>query len=134
MDEVTDSRHGMKEQHSRTGITHDGPHFFAHGRLVAMHGASLASCLLIAERTTVQSCVSVLQQSLALGAKLTVSLCPSAVEAHHLFHGLFLSFNDCHNLILGSYRAQSYDISPNVMWILRIFTVLNMASALSACP
>ena len=60
---------GVVQEHARTGIAHHLPYLLAHGRLVAMHGASGATGLVIAKLAMIQTLVGIIQQGLALEAE-----------------------------------------------------------------
>jgi hypothetical protein len=54
------------QEHARTGIPHHLTYLLAHGRLVAMHGASGATGLVLAKLAMLQTLVGIIQQGLAL--------------------------------------------------------------------
>ena len=60
---------GVVQEHARTGIAHHLAYLLAHGRLVAMHGASGATGLVLTKLATLQTLVGIIQQGLALGAE-----------------------------------------------------------------
>ena len=60
---------GVVQEHARTGIAHHLPYLLAHGRLVAMHGASGATGFVLAKLAMLQALVGIIQQSLALRAE-----------------------------------------------------------------
>ena len=60
---------GVVQEHARTGIAHHRPYLLAHGRLVAMHGASGATGLVLAKLAMLQTLVGIIQQGLALRAE-----------------------------------------------------------------
>ena len=60
---------GVLQEHARTRIAHHLPYLLAHGRLVAMHGASGATGFVLAKLAMLQTLVGIIQQGLALGAE-----------------------------------------------------------------
>ena len=60
---------GVVQEHARTGISHHLAYLLAHGRLVAMHGASGATGFILAKLATLQALVGIIQQGLALRAE-----------------------------------------------------------------
>ena len=91
--QMSDSRHRMIEQHSRSRPSHHYSHPFSHFRLIAMHGTNPASWFPVSERTTWKPCLRILQQFPALRALCSVPLFLPAVEANHLFYGLLFLFD-----------------------------------------
>ena len=57
------------QEHARTRIPHHLAYLLAHGRLVAMHGASGATGFILAKLAMIQTLVGIIQQSLALRAE-----------------------------------------------------------------
>ena len=60
---------GVVQEHARTRIAHHLAYLLAHGRLVAMHGASGATGLILAKLAMLQTLVGIIQQGLTLGAE-----------------------------------------------------------------
>ena len=57
------------QKHAGTGIAHHLPYLHAHGWLIAMHGASRTTGLVLAKAAMLQSLEGIIQQCLALGAE-----------------------------------------------------------------
>ena len=57
------------QKHAGTGIAHHPPYLHAHGWLIAMHGASRTTGLVLAKAAMLQSLEGIIQQCLALGAE-----------------------------------------------------------------
>ena len=99
--QMSDSRHRMIEQHSRSCPSHHYSHPFPHFRLIAMHGTNPTSWFPVSERTTWKPCLRILQQFPALRAQCSVPLFLPAVEANHLFYGLLFLFDAGHTIFYG---------------------------------
>ena len=57
------------QKHAGTGIAHHPPYLHAHGWLIAMHGASRTTGLVLAKAAMLQSLEGIIQQCLAQGAE-----------------------------------------------------------------
>ena len=102
--QMPDSRYRMIQQHSWPCPSHDFSHPFPHLRFVTMYGTESASTFLFSEWTTWQPCMCIFQHFPALRAQSFVPLFLPAVEADHLFHGLFFLFDAGHYLCLPAFQ------------------------------
>lgn len=80
-------------QHSGTRETHDLSHPFAQRRLVAMYFAILARTFPFAEGAAVKTCVCIMKQLFAFGAKNGILLFLSAVKTNHQLYCFLFLFN-----------------------------------------
>ena len=67
--QVPNGQDGVVQEHAGTGIAHHLPYLLAHGWLIAMHGASGATGLVLAKAAMLQALEGIIQQCLALGAE-----------------------------------------------------------------
>ena len=67
--QVPNGKDGVVQEHAGTGIAHHLPYLLAHGWLIAMHGASGATGLILAKAAMLQAQNGIIQQCLALGAE-----------------------------------------------------------------
>ena len=90
---MLDGIDGMVEQHPRTGKSHDGTHFLAHLRLVAMHRTKSAGTFPVSELAPVQPAMCILQQGCTICTKGGIAFVQTAVKPDHLLHRTLLFFN-----------------------------------------
>lgn len=67
--QVPNGQDGVVKEHAGTGIAHHLPYLLAHGWLIAMHGASGTTGLVLAKAAMLQALNGIIQQCLALGAE-----------------------------------------------------------------
>ena len=94
LDQVADGQNGMRFQHPRAAVAHDGADLFAHVGLIAMHLAVGTEGFVLHERAFVAAHVRVVDQRGAVFAGLCGFVVIAAVERNHfgddaLFAGPF---------------------------------------------
>lgn len=95
---MTDSSHGMVQQHPRAGVAHDLTDSCGHSRGIAVDGAFAAASLLIAERTAVEAPAGIVEKFPAFGAeRATVTVTVAvAIHTYHHFHYALLAVDLIH--------------------------------------
>ena len=63
---MPNGHNGVVQEHARTRIAHHLAYLLAQGRLVAMHGASGATGLILAKLAMLQTLMGIIQQGLTL--------------------------------------------------------------------
>jgi hypothetical protein len=86
-------KHRVAEQHSRTGVAHDGAHLLAHCGFVAVDGAIGAGRFVVVEAAFFDALNGVVEEKRALGARATAAgMVLSAVQLDHHADGAFFAF------------------------------------------
>ena len=88
---VPNGQDRMPEKHPRSGVPHHLSNPRPPGRAIAVDGAARAGRLVAGEGTMVKPAERVLQQILALVAKLPAAMMAATIEADHGSNGLLLA-------------------------------------------
>lgn len=96
-EEVAQCRHGMVENHARTGVFHHQAYFLAVGGGIAVCGAFAAAGLVFTLGTVVESAAGVVEKCATVVTQSFVAgMMPAAIDGYHTGHDGLFTFDAGH--------------------------------------
>ena len=73
----------MTVSHTRSGVPHNGPDFFSHQRLIAIHRTFRTDCLALLEGALLEVSQRVISEFNTFGAQFVTPVMLAAVQGYH---------------------------------------------------